>query len=289
MTETGTYPVCAFHSDRRAGVVCQRCDKPICPSCMHQASVGFHCPDCVRQGRQQVVHGRAAYGGLTARTTSLTLVLIAVNVAVYLYQMSQGDIVFRFGGRLNEVVYDYGLQGAFINEEGEWWRLITSAFLHANILHLALNMFALWNLGPLVERSMGRTRFGIIYAASLMAGSAGALLVDPQAFTAGASGAIYGLLGALVVLFRNRGISIWQSGLGITLLLNFVFTIGYASISVGGHIGGFVGGLIAAWLLVELPKQVRNRDAVVGFAVALVPLFFVIGLWAATMWADPIF
>jgi membrane associated rhomboid family serine protease len=255
---------------------------------MHQASVGFHCPDCVRQGQQKVVQGRAAFGGLTSRSTPLTMTLIGVNVALFLLQAAAPIAATPFG-RINEVLYDYSNFGPFVAEAGEWWRLISSAFLHWNLLHLALNMFALWTLGPLVERSMGRMRFGVIYGASLMAGSAGSLLLAPDALTVGASGAIYGLLGALVVLFRNRGISIWQSGLGITLLLNFAFTIGYPGISIGGHLGGLVGGLLSTWILVEGPRRMRNNDAPLGFAVALIPLFFVFGLWAATTWTNPIF
>jgi len=255
---------------------------------MHQASVGFHCPDCVRQGKQKVVQGRAAFGGLASRTAPLTMILIGVNVLLFLFQIVAPTVVTPFG-RINEVLYDYANFGVFVAENGEWYRLISSAFLHWDLLHLALNMFALWMIGPLIERSLGRLRFGVIYAVSLMAGSAGSMLVEPNAFTVGASGAIYGLLGALVILFRNRGISIWSSGLGITLLINFAFTLGIPGISIGGHIGGLVGGLLATWILVEGPSRLRNNEALLGFAIALVPLFFVVGLWAATTWSNPIF
>src|SRR5690606_17663950 len=149
---------------------------------MQQASVGFHCPDCVRQGKQRVVQGSSAFGGLTTRSSPLTMILIGVNVLLFLLQ-SAAPTVFTPFGRINEVLYDYSNFGPLVAENGEWWRLISSAFLHWNILHLALNMFALWNLGPLIERSMGRLRFGIIYAVALMGGSAGSMLVDPRAFT----------------------------------------------------------------------------------------------------------
>lgn len=216
------------------------------------------------------------------------MILIGVNVLLFLLQSAAPTVFTRFG-RINEVLYDYSNFGPLVAENGEWWRLISSAFLHWNILHLALNMFALWNLGPLIERSMGRLRFGVIYAVALMGGSAGSMLVDPRAFTVGASGAIYGLLGALILLFRQRGISIWQSGLGITLLINFAFTIGYPGISIGGHAGGLIGGLAATWILLEGARRMRNNDAALGFAIALVPLLFVFGLWAATTWSNPIF
>lgn len=256
---------------------------------MHQASVGFHCPDCVRQGKQKVVQGRSAFNGLTAaRRAPLTMALVAINVALFLLQIAAPTVVTPFG-RINEVLYDYSNFGLFVAENGEWYRLISSAFLHWDVVHLALNMFALWMIGPLVELSMGRLRFGVIYAVSLMAGSAGSMLVEPNAFTVGASGAIYGLLGALVIVFRDRGISIWSSGLGLTLLINFVFTIGIPGISIGGHLGGLVGGLAATWILLEGQRRMRGNDAALGFAIALIPLFFVVGLWAATTWSNPIF
>jgi membrane associated rhomboid family serine protease len=270
--------MCAFHPDRRAGVVCQRCDKPICPACMTQAAVGFHCPDCVRQGRQRVVRGRAAFGATQAPL--VTYVVIGINVAVFLYQLSQP---------VDRVLFDYGLNGGAVADGGEWWRLVTSAFLHVDILHLALNMIALWIIGPLVERMIGRLRFALIYGVSLMAGAAGAVLVSPRSVTAGASGAIYGLLGALVILFRIRGISLWQSGLGLTLLINFVFTVTYPHISIGGHIGGFVGGLSATWLLVQGVRRLRAPQSMVWVVAGLVPVFFLIGLWASTTWTSPVF
>jgi membrane associated rhomboid family serine protease len=251
---------------------------------MTQASVGFHCPDCVRQGRQKVVRGNAAFGR-NPSSTPITFILIAVNVIVFLFEIAKGDVLVRTGSgfsRVNQVLADYGLNGPAVAQGGEWWRLVTSAFLHVNILHLALNMYALFILGPIVERSLGPRRFAIIYATSLMAGAAGALLLSPNELTAGASGAIYGLLGALVIVFRNRGISLWQSGLGITIVLNLAFTLAIPNISLGGHLGGFVGGLLAGLVLVEGPQKIRNRQTVVWVALALVPIFFAVGLAAAS-------
>jgi membrane associated rhomboid family serine protease len=274
VTDAQPFRTCAFHPDRRAGVVCQRCDKPICPSCMHQASVGFHCPDCVRQGKQKVVRGNAAFGR-NPGNTPLTFVLIAVNVAVFFYEMAQGDIR---GTNFLQVVYDFGLNAFAISENGEWYRIVTSAFLHASIFHLLLNMYALFVLGPIVERTLGRVQFGIVYAAALMAGSAGALLLSPNEITVGASGAIYGLLGALVVIFRSRGISLMQSGLGITLLINFVFTLTISNISLGGHLGGLIGGGLAALVIVEGPQRIKDHRMIVWLAGALVPVFFVLAM-----------
>jgi membrane associated rhomboid family serine protease len=281
VTDTDTRPFCAFHSDRRAGVVCQRCDKPICPACMHQASVGFHCPDCVREGRQKVVRGNAAFGR-TPSNFPITIGLIVVNVIVYFVQVAAGDETFRGIPIGNKVINDFGVNAFYIADEGEWYRVITGAFLHANLFHLLLNMYGLYLLGSILERSLGRLRFALVYGAGLIGGSAGALMMEPDRITVGASGAIYGLMAALVVVFRNRGISIMQSGLGLTLFINFVFTLSVSNISVGGHIGGFVGGGLAALVLVEGPRYVRNREALVGIAGALIPVLFVAALAAAS-------
>jgi membrane associated rhomboid family serine protease len=280
VTDADTQQRCAFHPDRRAGVVCQRCDKYICPACMHQASVGFHCPECVRQGRQKVVRGNAAFGR-TPSSVPVTMTLIAINVVVFLIQIAAGDETVGRFNLGNKIIWDYGLNGVAVSDGGEWYRIVTSAFLHANLIHLLFNMYALYILGPTIERALGPVRYLIIYAASLLAGSAGALIVEPDALTVGASGAIYGLLGALIVLFRNRGISLWQSGLAITLVLNFAITLSISNISIGGHVGGFIGGATAAFVIIEGPRYVRNRGMLVWIAGALVPVFFVVGMLAA--------
>ena len=275
---TTDYVPCHWHPDRRAGVVCQRCDLPICPTCMHQASVGFHCPNCVKQGKQKVMTGRAAFGA--AFQPTLTYVLIGINAALWLITIAAGE---------NRTLFDFGAFGPFIAEDGEWYRIVTSAFLHAGLVHLGFNMFALWNIGPVVERSLGRVGFGLVYAAALFGGSAGTLLVAPTKLTVGASGAIFGLLGTLVILYRRAGIDVWRSGLGITLLLNFVITITLPNISVGGHAGGFVGGLAAGWLLVDGPRLFKSRQGGLIAAGALIPLFALLALAAAGTWSNPIF
>jgi membrane associated rhomboid family serine protease len=275
---TTDYATCRWHPDRRAGVICQRCDAPICPSCMHQASVGFHCPDCSAKGGQKVYTGRAAFSG--ANQPIVTRVLVGINVALFVLMLGVGE---------RRMLIYFGANGLLIDEGGEWYRIVTSAFLHWGLIHLAFNMWALWNIGPAVERALGRVGFGVVYAAALMGGSAGALLVKPAALTAGASGAIFGLLGALVILYRRAGIDIWRSGLGLTLGLNLLITVSIPQISIGGHLGGFVGGLLATWLLVEGPRLVRSRNAGLALAAVTVPVFAIVALVAASTWANPIF
>jgi membrane associated rhomboid family serine protease len=278
------YPTCKFHPDRRAGVVCQRCDSPICPACMHQASVGFHCPDCVRAGKQRVVQGRQAFG---VTTPVLTAAIVGINVLVYLLQMAAGNV--RIGPFVeNRGIVNYGLNAYDVSVHHEWYRIITAGFIHASIFHVAINMFALWMIGRIVEAMVGRLRFALIYAVSLVAGSVGALVLSPDSLTVGASGAIFGLFAALVILFRARGIDLWRSGLAITILINFVFTLAVPNISLGGHAGGFIGGLVATWLLVELPRRVRNRHQPIVLAALLIPALFVVGVLVATNYTGPL-
>ncbi len=230
---------------------------------MHQASVGFHCPECAKKGRQQV------YQGIPSLRTKpvLTYVLIGINVAVFVLGIVLGGSGSLTGGsdRLMSdygLIAKYGVRGYIVPGlgvgEGEWYRMVTSGFLHYGIIHLALNMYALWILGQAVEHIGGRLRFGLIYATALLAGSFGALVLSPDALTAGASGAIYGLMGAIFVAQRAQGIPFRNSPLLPVLVLNLVFTFGLAGISIGGHLGGLAGGAAAGWLLFDLPRQRRD-------------------------------
>jgi len=287
MTEPVSAPVntCYRHPDRDAGVRCQRCDKFICPSCMNAASVGFHCPECTKSGKQKVYTSASMFHSRPV----ITQVLLGFNVAVFVLSVAMGDGAFGqvvAGGLLE----DGAAWGPLIDTENEWWRIVTSGFLHFGLFHLAFNMYALWILGPQFERSLGRVRFGLVYAVCLLGGSFGALLVSPRALTAGASGAIFGLMGLAVMASRSSGRSIWDTGLGAVLVLNFVITFGVRSISVGGHVGGFLVGLLCGWILYEGTQRVKfpkwSVEAIlagIGFAA------FVGALWAASTWTSPLF
>jgi len=284
--------VCYRHPDRRAGVSCQRCGRPICPSCMSDASVGFHCPECARGGRQRVYTARSLPG--IAGRPVVTYTLVGINLAVYLAGLGMGSADTR-----NEMTVDGGLIAHAVNgageligvAEGEWYRIVTSGFLHANLVHVGFNMYLLYLLGMLLEPAMGRLRFALVYFFSLLAGSFGALLVDPNSLTVGASGAVFGLMGAAVVVSRSRGQRLFDTGLGGLILLNLVFTFVIPGISVGGHVGGLVGGLLSTWLLLELPARLRSVPAVMPVLVVLgLGAGVVAGcLWAAGQWMDPVF
>jgi membrane associated rhomboid family serine protease len=246
--------VCYRHKDRETGVSCSNCGNPICPDCMTATPVGMRCPDCARQ-RTPVRTMRNVYVQPTA-----TYVLIAICTLIWI-----GEALG--GGRGSELYQDLALVGlnADANREligvsqGEYWRLITGAFLHdpANPLHLAFNMYVLYWLGTMMEPALGHVRFLALYFASLLAGSLGALLLsDVTAFTTGASGAIFGLLAAAFIMQRERGINPMQSGLGAIILLNLGITFVLPGISIGGHLGGLIGGAIAALAIerVRTPK-----------------------------------
>ncbi len=224
-------PTCYRHPDRETLVRCMRCDRPICTECMRPAAVGFLCPDDAGE-RSRIVRPRL-YGG---RQPVATISLIAINIAVF---------VLERGGNSNTYVFRHGALTGVGVADGQWWRVVTAAFLHANILHIAFNMYALWLLGKPLERYIGSARFLVIYTVSGISGSAGALLLtNAYVPTVGASGAIFGLMGALLVLER-RGMPLVGPLLPI-LLINLVFTFGVAGISIGGHIGGLIGGILAA-------------------------------------------
>jgi membrane associated rhomboid family serine protease len=233
---------------------------------MTPTSVGMRCPECSREKTRVV---RRAYAGADP---ILTYALIGVNVLAYIGTVVSSSSVGGSIGGTNSLLYKSALNGPLV-ADGDWWRIITSGFMHYGFLHLLFNMYALYILGTMLEPAIGRVRFGLIYLVSLIAGSIGALILSPNALTAGASGAVFGLMGAAVVVMRHRGINPMESGIVIWLGLNLAITFTASNISVGGHIGGLIGGAIAAWLLVELPDRLqmpRWVPDVIGVLLAVV-------------------
>ncbi len=257
---------CYRHPGVRAGVSCQRCDRPICPQCMVQASVGFHCPECAKQGRQRVYRGQAA---LAPARPIVTQVLIAINVVVYVMGLGLhgANDLTRQGGLVGEGTFD-GITVVGV-AAGEWYRIVTSGFLHADLLHLAFNMFMLWVLGSMLEPSMGKWPFLATYFMSLIAGSLGVLILDPNIVTVGASGAVFGLMGAAIIGQRANGISPWQTGIGGLLVINLAITFLVPGISIGGHVGGLLGGMAAGFILLVLRRSLPSEAVAVGLCVAL--------------------
>jgi len=259
--------VCYRHSDRETGVSCSSCGRPICPECMTATQVGMRCPECSRQ-RTQVRTMRSLESD-----PRLTYALIAANVIAFLGVVASGGTLFSGGGTLT---IDGALRGNFV-ADGEWWRLLTSGFLHAGLIHLFLNMFILYLLGGLLEPAIGKVRFGLIYLVALLSGSFGALLLTPDALTLGASGAVFGLMGAAVIVMRARGINPMESGIGMLILLNLGITFLVPGISIGGHVGGLIGGGLAAYVLFDLGDRVRMPAGAANALAAGVGLIAAVG------------
>src|SRR5436305_3793379 len=220
---------------------------------MTPTPVGMRCPECSRQRTRVKTSATITRGAAPV----VTYVIIGICVALQLGEMASGASATggSFGG--SSVTTNFGLFGPAV-AQGEVYRLFTSGFLHAGLFHLLLNMYVLWILGTLLEPGVGRVRFTLIYVVSLLAGSFGALIVTPHALTVGASGAIFGLMGAAVVVLRHRGIDPMQSGLPLWIGINLVFSFAVPGISIGGHIGGLIGGALAAIVLFELPDRIRR-------------------------------
>jgi membrane associated rhomboid family serine protease len=250
---------CYRHHDRRAGVTCQRCDRSICPDCMTQGSVGFHCPECVRAAQK-------AAPVYTTRTLPrsqpfVTYALLAINVAVFVLDFALQQRLSYGRGPIpgDGVLYAYAIH------MGEWWRLLTSGFLHYGLLHLGMNMFVLYRIGPQLEQLLGHIQYAALYVTALLAGALGALLLSPDSATAGASGAIFGLLGAAAAYQISNRINIWQSGLGVLIAINVAISF-VPGVSLGGHLGGMVAGGAVGWSMFELER--RRQSPWVSVAIA---------------------
>lgn len=265
---------CYRHPDREGGVRCQRCSRPICPDCMVQASVGFQCPDCARRGAVSAPRPLRSL----RRDPYVTWAIIAACALVFLPSLAGGAAL---AGRGNlDVAAELALNAPAV-AAGGWWRLVTSGFVHYGLLHIGFNMFVLFQLGILLEPALGRVRFAVLYGTALLGGSCGALLLDPNALTAGASGAVYGLMGAAVLGLRRRGIDPFRTGLGGLLLINLLLTFVIPGISVGGHLGGLAAGVVAGGTLFVTEESPRSRVLGAAAVAVLGAALFVGGLWLA--------
>lgn len=254
---------------------CTRCERPICPDCMRSASVGFQCPECVAAGRRTTVAPRTAFGGrIAGRPDALTLALVGLNVAVFLLGFAVGQDRLRadFGNLSGPALL--APTGPPVGvAQGEYYRLVTSAFLHAGLLHLALNMVALLQLGAPLEAALGRIRFAVLYGLSALGGSVTAfLLAAPNTIGVGASGAIFGLFGAFYVMVRRLGGS--TGPVAALLAVNLVITFAVPFIDWRAHVGGLLTGTAVALAMAHAPRG-RSRNAVQAAACVAVALLLV--------------
>lgn len=250
---------CYRHPEQETGISCTRCDRPICTECMISASVGYQCPECVRGASASTRASQPktiAGGAVVSDTRLVTKILLAVNAAVFVAVLAAR----------RELVLDLGMLGYAIEPgsfswvgvaSGEWYRLLTSAFLHEQFLHIAFNMLGLWFLGPPLEAALGRSRFIALYLVSALAGSTLSYLLAAQnQLSLGASGAIFGLFGATAVLMRRLNYD--MRPIAVLLAINLVFTFTWANIAWQAHIGGLVAGSVMAYAMVHAPREKRQ-------------------------------
>jgi membrane associated rhomboid family serine protease len=285
-------PACYRHHNRETYVRCSRCDRYICPDCMHSAAVGQHCLECVREGSKGVRQPRAMTRSQLNRGATVTYVLIAINVAAYVLELARPAVVNQFsmlgegllhGGNL--YVYAAGLP-SFLGYQavgvahGQWYRLITGTFLHLppgqgiGILHIALNMWWLWILGPILEARLGKARFIALYLISALASSVLVYLLAPQEPTIGASGAVFGLVGAYYVLGRRFSADrAYSTRLMVTSAIWLVLSSFIDSWQ--GHLGGLIAGALIGLAYAFIP---RRRTAVQVAAVSGVAVLLILAI-----------
>ncbi len=284
---------CYRHPDRETGLSCAECGRPICYECMHYTPVGQRCPEHagapvgIRKATAPIQ--RAVTGVGSRRVNAVTMVLIGMNVGIYLAELAlggsikgTGNWIFSHGALIvNGIIVNgnlipgpahatapagYSLVGV---AHGEWWRLITAAFLHYGPLHLAVNMYSLYYAGTLLEGMIGRWRFALLYFVSGVAGCAGAIFWSPNQITLGASGAIFGVLGGLFVLERRRHIATGGQIAGL-IVLNLIFTFTLSSfISVGGHVGGLIAGVVLMYLFDQYRRSAAMSIAAASAVIVL--------------------
>ncbi|MFI9307692.1 rhomboid family intramembrane serine protease [Streptomyces triculaminicus] len=273
---------CYRHPDRETGIRCTRCERPICPECMVSASVGFQCPECVSSGSgtghaPRANAPRTVAGGAHVDDPRLvTKVLLGINVAVWIAVMVTDGILLDSLELFGRAALTEGgpLEGV---AEGQWYRLLTATFLHQTPMHIAFNMLSLWWLGPPLEMALGRARFLALYLLSGLGGSALTYLVAPENQPSlGASGAIFGLLGATAVLLRRLNYD--MRPVVILLVLNLIFTFTWSNIAWEAHVGGLVVGTLVAYGMVHAPREKRVLVQRLTCAAALLAIIVVVGV-----------
>jgi membrane associated rhomboid family serine protease len=268
-------PSCVRHPDRPTGLRCARCERPACPECLREAPVGYQCVDCVNEGRRQVRRSVTIAGAELKSRPVVVPILIAMNVLVFAWNVIQSHDIAN--NQASQSFYD-GLLVPRLVDNGEWWRLITSGFLHIGLTHLLVNMVSLYLVGRELELVFGRIRFIVLYLLSLLGGSVAVYLLSPSP-TAGASGAIYGVMGALAVTVFRLKLPAGQvlAIIGLNLALSFS---GLLSISWEAHVGGLITGVVVALGFLYPPAKIRNQVqtmTVIGVLVVLIALMVGIG------------
>jgi membrane associated rhomboid family serine protease len=263
---------CYRHPDREVGRRCTRCGKPACSECLVQAAVGSHCVDCAKAARPDV-RTRAKYWQ-ARQPAMVTMAIIAVNLLVFVYvtlrdpsSLSGRSVTI---GQAQLGLFEQALQPGgvrFLLRDGtvyttggsEWYRLVTAGFVHFGIIHLGFNMYLLYSLGNMLEPSIGRVRFALVYLASLLGGSALSLVIDSGGVAGGASGAVFGLMGVAAIGYWLRGVNPLSTQIGTLLMLNLFLTFVIGNISIGGHVGGLLAGAACGFAVVAPAHHGRPK------------------------------
>ncbi|MGW4966611.1 rhomboid family intramembrane serine protease [Nonomuraea sp. NPDC004186] len=254
-------PTCYRHPEKETWVRCQRCERPICPDCMRDAAVGFQCPECVAEGNKGIREAKSTFGGSVVRTPIVTYTILALNVLVFGAQYLTGE----------RVTAELEMFPARVAVLGEFYRLITVAFVHGSIFHILFNCWALYVVGPYLERAFGHVRYLAIYVISAIGGSVLSLWMDAlNQPTVGASGAIFGLFGAVFVVGRKLNMDV--RGIAALIAINLAITFIVPGISWTGHIGGLITGSVLAGALAYAPKNSRPLWQVLAIVGALAVL-----------------
>jgi membrane associated rhomboid family serine protease len=257
MATAPTPTTCFQHPDRETGRRCTRCGRPACGDCLIQAAVGSQCVECVREGAP----GRTAQVASRWRADPIlvTKAIVAINAAMYAYiAMRDGNV-----NGLGSTTEALGLRGPEVHN-GEWYRIFTSSVVHFSLIHIGFNMLVLWQVGRILEPAAGRVRFTLLYLVSVVGGAAGALLMDPQALTGGASGGVFGVAAAATLIMHRRGVRFWDTGFGPLLVINLLFGFFVPNISMGGHIGGLVAGLLATEAMLQARRTNQPKLGILG-------------------------
>lgn len=264
-------PVCPRHPDRPSYVRCQRCGRPACPECQRAAAVGFQCIDCVNEQKRSTPEYKSPYGGaLAIGRPFVTYLIIGLCVLVYILQwVLPGDVIFQ----------NFAFANVFADSEP--WRMLTSAFLHSQgfLLHIVLNMYTLWIFGQALEPLLGRIRFLAVYLISAIGGSVGFLLLTPDrpiVGVVGASGAIFGLFGAMLVVQRHRGGETKQ--LWVLIAINGAIGFFVPSIAWQAHLGGLIAGGLAAGVIAYAPRG-KNQALLQSGGLILVVALLAVATW----------
>ncbi|MFF8988611.1 rhomboid family intramembrane serine protease [Streptomyces sp. NPDC014983] len=284
MAAESVVTTCFRHPQVESYVRCTRCDRFICPSCMREASVGHQCVECVKEGARSIRQARTVFGGRIAAVPLVTYVLLGLNVVAYLVELARPSFEYRFA-MLGTTPDGYVPEGV---AHGEWYRLLTGAFLHLTpgegtfgITHILFNMVALWNIGRVVETQLGRLRYLALYLLSALGGSVLELLLAPESYTVGASGAIFGLGAAYWVMGRRLGhdmreVNRYMAGLLLWLVISAGLT------SWQGHLGGLLAGAVVTLAYAYAPRDERRALVQAGACVALLALLVVLAWLKAT-------